>query len=471
MGRPLAPPRFARGGRGRRQSSTSAGFVVNLRLRMSHAYPKQLAGAANARWMELEKAADPGDCALRRGALPPPALFERLLSVAYQASLLQEEDRPVSFRLFVGNGDNLPAEAGPPDGLQVLRFADPRPYNEHEIRRLAPAVKYHRSLIGVRSTGGDDFQIWGVLQSGPRWMQSARGGRGLPSPVPKDVVVVRVSGPGLIAVSVGDVTIAELRGGRLQGGPIDTFEAEWLAARFAHVRAEFAADHERSMAGKGVPLDHGVARKISQQMFKRVISILREAHHGGTLLMVPQENAVSLLGEGGSLRLKYAFADGESRRRHRVLVRAIMRELAVAASEADPRPERAGWSFYAGSSRPSIVLLDEAILEISQLFGALADVDGAVVLTDRFELLGFGAEITGRLPEIVSVRHALDLEATFYDEVSIDSVGTRHRSAYRFCAQERDALAIVVSQDGAVQFVAWHQGAPTFWEHMPATAL
>ena len=187
--------------------------------------------------------------------------------------------------------------------------------------------------------------------------------------------------------------------------------------------------------------------------------------------MVPQERAEALLGDGGSLRLKYPFADAEPRRRHRALIRAVMRELALAAAEASPRPERAGWSFYQGSSRPSIALLDEAILEVSQLLGALADVDGAVVLTDRFELLGFGGEITGHLPEIVRVRHALDLEASFFEEVPIDSVGTRHRSAYRFCAQERDALAIVVSQDGAVQFVAWRDGAPTYWEHMPATAV
>lgn len=438
---------------------------------MSHAYPKQLAGAASSRWIELEKLSDPGECALRRDALPPPASFERLLSVAYQASLLQEEDRAIRFRLFVGDGDRLPPDAGPPDGLHVLRFAEPRPYNEHEIRRLAPAAKYHRALIGVRPATNEDFQIWGILQSGPRWMQSARGGRGLPSPVPRDVVVVRVAGPGLVAVGVGDVTVAELRGGRLQGGPIDTFEAEWLATRFAHVRAEIAAEHECAMAGQGIPLDAGVARKISQQMFKRVISILREAHHGGTVLMVPAERAASLLGDGGSLRLKYSFADGEPRRRHRALIRAVMRELALAAAEAHPRPERAGWGLYQGSSRPSIVQLDEAILEISQLLGALADVDGAVVLTDRFELLGFGGEITGRLPELVSVRHALDLEASVWDEVPIDSVGTRHRSAYRFCAKERDALAIVVSQDGAVQFVAWQEGAPTFWEHMPATAM
>ena len=100
----------------------------------------------------------------------------------YQASLLQEEDRPVRFRLFVGRPHATARWAsGRPQGLHCLRFKEPRRYDEHEIRRLAPAAKFTRALIGVRSVGGR-FEIWGILQSGPRWLQSARGGRPLPSP-------------------------------------------------------------------------------------------------------------------------------------------------------------------------------------------------------------------------------------------------------------------------------------------------
>jgi DNA integrity scanning protein DisA with diadenylate cyclase activity len=59
----------------------------------------------------------------------------------------------------------------------------------------------------------------------------------------------------------------------------------------------------------------------------------------------------------------------------------------------------------------------------------------------------------------------LDLEGTKYETVPIDGVGTRHRAAYRLCAQEHDAFAVVISQDGGVQFVAWHNGALMYWEH------
>ena len=106
---------------------------------------------------------------------------------------------------------------------------------------------------------------------------------------------------------------------------------------------------------------------------------------------------------------------------------------------------------------------------MSQLLAALAEVDGAVLLTDSFEVLGFGGEIVGGLREIRSVRRALDLEGTTTEEVPIDHVGTRHRSAYRLCAQEPSAIAIVVSHDGGVQFVASRDGQTTYWEHVPVT--
>jgi len=125
----------------------------------SHAYPTRLAEFARARWTELRSLTDPGPCDPRRSELPDPQQLELLLSVAYQASLLQEEERPVRFRLYVGDPSRLPPGVGPPEGLHCLRFEEPRRFDEHEIRRLAPAAKFTRSLIGIRSSGEKRFEI------------------------------------------------------------------------------------------------------------------------------------------------------------------------------------------------------------------------------------------------------------------------------------------------------------------------
>jgi hypothetical protein len=434
-----------------------------------HAYPAGVAEAARARWRELAAMPDPGVCDPHKAVLPDAAEFERLLSIAYQASLLQEEERPVRFRLFVGEPGQLPSRMGPPEGLHVLRFQEPRRFDEHEIRRLAPAAKFTRALIGVRSVGPMKFEIWGMLQSGPRWLQSARGGRPIPSPVPRDAVVIRAAGPGRISVLLGEVTLAELRGGQLQTSTMDAFESKWLGARFVRLREELFLQHEEMMRGRGgVPLDRNVPRKIAQQMIKRLIATMRDAHHGGTLLLVPRAHAAQLTSEKGAIRVKYGFVDDEPRRRYRSLILDVMRELSLAGEALNPRPEKIGWSQYRASTQPSIVALDESILEMSQLLAALGEVDGAVLLTDGFEVLGFGGEIAA-LSEIRNVRRALDLEADTYESVAIDSVGTRHRSAYRLCAHEPEAVAIVVSHDGGVQFVACREGVPTYWEHIPVT--
>jgi hypothetical protein len=99
---------------------------------------------------------------------------------------------------------------------------------------------------------------------------------------------------------------------------------------------------------------------------------------------------------------------------------------------------------------------------VAHLIAALSAVDGAVVITKRFELLGFGAEISGKLPEVRTVARALDVEGKLAVQEGIEGVGTRHRSAYRLCSELKEA--VVVSQDGGARFVKWKDGAVTYWD-------
>ncbi|MGO9379453.1 MAG: putative sensor domain DACNV-containing protein [Dissulfurispiraceae bacterium] len=55
-------------------------------------------------------------------------------------------------------------------------MTESRPFNEYELRKLAPAVDYYRSLIGVKVNNEGELQIWGLIHSGQRWIQAIRGG-------------------------------------------------------------------------------------------------------------------------------------------------------------------------------------------------------------------------------------------------------------------------------------------------------
>jgi hypothetical protein len=399
------------------------------------------------------------------------AVLERILSAAYQASLLRDEDRPVRLRLIVADPGAFSLHAGPPEGLHPLAFERPLPFSAQELRRLAAAAKYQRALIGVRECEGGELGIWGIIQSGPGWLQVAQGGRATAPSLPPAALVVRVLGPGRLAVDRGGLTLAELRGGEVTLPSFDVFRSRWLLTRFNAARGELMAKHAEARALAAEPwaaLDPDLTRLISQQMVKRFIATMRAAHHGGTVLLLPPSSVGEALTEGRYLRLKYVFRDEPPRRRYRALMLAMMEELARAGGAAGA--SRVGFRAYQAMRSPAVEALDDAIFEMSQLIASLSEVDGAVVMSKRFEIIGFGAEIAGDLPDVRVVARALDLEATEREDEAPDAVGTRHRSAYRLCAKVEEAVAVVVSQDGTVRFIAHHEGRVTYWDHAPTDA-
>ena len=64
-----------------------------------------------------------------------------------------------------------------PAGLQVLRLTEERTFRENEIRRLSPSATLDRSLIGVRWDPAKGFLLWGIINSGTRWVNETDGSR------------------------------------------------------------------------------------------------------------------------------------------------------------------------------------------------------------------------------------------------------------------------------------------------------
>jgi hypothetical protein len=88
----------------------------------------------------------------------------------------------------------------------------------------------------------------------------------------------------------------------------------------------------------------------------------------------------------------------------------------------------------------------------------LTAVDGATVITDRYDLLAFGAKITRKRghPPVEWVNLTEPVEgSTPVRATPAQLGGTRHLSAAQFVHDQRDALALVASQDGRFTIFKW----------------
>jgi sensor domain DACNV-containing protein len=98
------------------------------------------------------------------------------------------------------------------------------------------------------------------------------------------------------------------------------------------------------------------------------------------------------------------------------------------------------------------------VRELVDAIAGLTAVDGAAVLTHRFELLAFGATIRRR-DGCPSVEEVIVTEPVVGDVPlrvpATELGGTRHLSAAQFVHDQRDALAFVASQDGRFTVFAW----------------
>jgi hypothetical protein len=72
--------------------------------------------------------------------------------------------------------------------------------------------------------------------------------------------------------------------------------------------------------------------------------------------------------------------------------------------------------------------------------------------------------VSAELPVPSQVWRASDVEGRQRKPDDFENVGTRHRAAYRFVNDHKQGLAIVVSQDGGVSFVANREQQVVFWE-------
>lgn len=108
---------------------------------------------------------------------------------------------------------------------------------------------------------------------------------------------------------------------------------------------------------------------------------------------------------------------------------------------------------------------EEAIDGAVEFVAILSRVDGAVVLTSDLRVYGFGAEILAGNSN-VNVSLARWARPRGKTAVDLERFGTRHRSALRYCAAHRNALAFVISEDGPVRAIRYWRDRVWLWDNV-----
>ncbi len=315
------------------------------------------------------------------------------MDTAFWASLRREEGRATRVSLAF-----LPPERA----RSPMLFEQRLPFTAGGLTRLAPAVEHPGIHLGVWREGGELY-VWGTTRT-----------------IPRLCFVLEVVEPGVLVV--------KYRRG-------DEF------SKFANL-VVFAGDQVKVVDEGGARLpdcpplvtlllgsDAPGSRVDSVNVLLQLAVAMRSHGRGGSLLVVP----------GGSVRWRDSIVSPV-----RYSVVPAFAELAALTGQETEERRRSAWQ--------------EAFERAVESIGGLTAVDGAAVLSDRYELLAFGAKIgraEGSAPveQVVLTEPVLDSRPQVLHPTQLG--GTRHLSAAQFAHDQRDAFAMVASQDGRFTIFAW----------------
>lgn len=429
-----------------------------------HFYPADLVPLITQKWHDSFPSEAEAEASAN--SLPDKNALESLVSTCYQVSMMREEGREVILRLILINPAAIPDEQGPPEDLLRVIFTSPRPFNEYELRRLSPAIDFERSLIGIEPRPDNGFQIWGLINSGIRWMQQERGGSKKTSQLPPSLVL-HVNGPGTLTICKGYRILASISGGKLQDCSSNVFQSKWMRAQFETELALIMNRHENFRSSVLYPVakvQDNFVLTLQFQILKRIISVTRMSRHGGTFIIFPDSTPDEVLGQDPLVLIKYRFQDDSAIFRHNLLITRTIRLVTTALGDIRDPDRTVSWKDYINLRYESSVYdLEESLYEHAQFLAGLASVDGAVVSTVR-GVLGFGAMIVGSFDRLTEIAMANDNEGKIASLSKVESFGSRHRSVYHLCNALHRVMAIIVSQDGNVQLVKWRNGIVTCWD-------
>ena len=406
--------------------------------------------------------------------LPDPEVFQLLVDVAFHASLMTEEKRRTGFRLLFCNPEDLKLDKRHGSlgrQFRVISMPSSQPLTASELNRIAPAADLTRFLICVHAEKKrDSLQIWGLLDVGANWWKflhhEASGGM-----VPPNFLTITSTAPGELSFSVQGTNLLMLRNGQLSqpmsnpiwSGPISGYLEPSRKCLYDQTLQELKTDKYDEDGH-----DDEFPSSFCNFFLERILYNIRYLGHGGTLILVPQEIGFDDPRLTDRILIKYPTDYDYA---WSSLVRSLVNQrryydlyFPLTSGEENLTKEAISEFTQLGYKKDSI---EEEIQDIAKSIASLSNVDGALVITTKFGVLGFGGEIVAASPTLKSVTVA----SSNQHKIPIESFGTRHRSAFRFCSSLEESVAFIVSSDGGVKATKRHGREVLFWPDINEGAM
>ncbi|RWX46576.1 DisA checkpoint controller nucleotide-binding [Candidatus Electrothrix aarhusensis] len=385
--------------------------------------------------------------------LPQDIILNDLLETSYHASFLTEEKRRLGFRLVFANKKDLIKKNDPhfKNPHRTIIFPEPRPFNISEILRLSPAFEMTQVLICVsqtnRSKKDPQLGIWGLLDTGTSWWKllSHESNHGMPPP---NYLTISSTEPGNLSLSAEGIIFFSLRNGEviepswgiLQNGPLGDFFKKGSISFYKKVVSE--------LSGKRYDPDghdEDYPKRFYFHFIERLLFHIRQKGHGGTVFFVPDYLTPKDSRLLDRVNIKYPLDYDEI---WKLMVSSIVShrkyyDLHFPMRKGEQLTKENFIKHSMISSNQDEI--DEALSDCVQFVSNLSGVDGAVIITDKFRVIGFGSEVIANSPSLEFVI------STEKKKTPIDSFGTRHRSSFRFCSSLEDSVGFIVSSDGGVK--------------------
>jgi hypothetical protein len=294
------------------------------------------------------------------------------------------------------------------------------------------------------------LQIYGLIDVGMALWEMARHERisGTASP---DALVVASTRPGELSISRGDHPVIRLRGGEVVSPTQSVLFRGPVARFFLNASDELIREAcERSGVHQDPEEDDGLS--FSHLWFiESILLHTAELKHGGALLFVQDavadndarlQEAVSIKYRLPSTRPRDALLAAMAvRLEHNDLDERLHERRTVKPDDLETL-EALAWH-----QRD----LEDSSRDAAQFIGSLTAVDGAVVLTDKLRIIGFGGEVRGSGPGTDTIHIAQNEEGDESTAAPFTGYGTRHRSAFRFVENMEPSVAFILSQDGGIK--------------------